>query len=184
MLWIIALPSAALLAVAAVAVHRGLVRLNDQRQQAWDALEIQLTKRHELITRIVELCARLLHQEHEIIERVTQAAGAVQDAARRADIPALAAAEKSHQAAVATLIALAGNYPQLVDSKAFGALRDRVATLDARVAERREQYNLAASMLNMRCGAFPHRIVAWTLGMPPAAVLGYGDSAPGRTASS
>lgn len=182
MLWIIALAIAALTIAAVVIVRRGLVRLNDDRRQAWAALEAQLAKREELMDRIVQLCARLLHEEHEAIERVTQAVGAVQAAARGQDIPALAAAEKSHQAAVATLFALTGNYPQLTGSQAFAALRDRVVTLDARVSERREQYNLAASMLNMRCSAFPHRFVARSAGVHPAALLGFGDGAPGHAA--
>lgn len=183
MLWIIALTSAALIAAAAIAARRGLIQLSDDRQEAWAALATQVVKRQELITRIVELCASLLHYEHEAIERVTHAASAVLAAARREDIPALAAAEKAHQAAVATLFALTGNYPQLTGSRAFGALRDRVATLDARVAERREQYNLAASVLNLRCGAFPHRLVAWSAGVHPAALLGFGDSTPGQAVS-
>ena len=183
MLWIIALAIAALIAAAAITARRGLIRLNDDRQQAWAALETQLAKRQELMTMIVGLCARLLHDEHEAIERVTHAADAVQAAVRRGDIPALAAAEKSHQGAVETLFALTGNYPQLAGSKAFEALRERVATLDGRVAHRREQYNLAASMLNMRCSAFPHRLVAWSTGVHPAALLGFGDSAPGHAVS-
>jgi len=169
--WLIALAIAALLAAAALLAHRGLLRLSGDRQEAWDALGIQLTKREELITRIVELCARLLHEEHEAIERVTHAAEAVQAAAWREDIPALAAAEQSHQDAVATLFAIAGNYPQLAGSAAFAALRERVATLDGRVAERREQYNSAVSVLNFRCDAFPHRLVARTIGLRPAAFL-------------
>jgi len=169
--WIIALAIAALIAAAAITARRGLIRLSDERQQAWDALELQLAKRQELMARIVELCARLLHDEHEAIERVTHAADAVQAAARREDIPALAAAEKSHQAAVGTLFALTGNYPQLAGSKAFAALRDRVATLDARVAARREQYNAVVSVLNFRCDAFPHRLVSRILGLRPAPIL-------------
>lgn len=171
MLWIIALAIAALTAAAAITARRGLIRLCDDRQQAWAALETQLVKRQELMTGIVELCARLLHDEHEAIERVTHAADAVLAAARRAEIPALAAAEKSHQAAVATLFALTGNYPQLAGSRAFAALRDRVATLDARVAERREQYNAVVSVLNFRCDAFPHRLMSRMLGLRPAPIL-------------
>jgi LemA protein len=180
MLWIIALAIAALAAAAAITARRRLIRLSDERQQAWAAFEEQLAKREKLMARIVLLCARLLHQEHETIERVTQAVDEVQVAVRHEDIPALAAAEKSHQAAVATLFALTGSYPQLTCSQAFAALRDRVATLDARVSERREQYNLAAILLNMRCRAFPHRLVARSAGVHPAALLGFGDNAPGH----
>lgn len=171
MLWIIALAIVALIAAAAITARRGLIRLNDERQQAWAALEAQLAKRQELMTRIVGLCARLLHEEHEAIERIIHAADAVQAAVRNGDIPALAAAEKSHRAAVETLFAITGNYPQLAGSKAFTALRDRVATLDGRVAERREQYNAVASVLNFRCDAFPNRLVSRMLGLRPVPIL-------------
>lgn len=169
--WIIALAIAALIAAAVLAARRGLIRLSDARQEAWAALEIQLAKRHELLTRIVELCERLMRYEHEALDRVTRTGRTVHAACARADIPALAAAEKSHQAAVATLFALAGHYPQLAGSAAFAALRERVATLDARIADRREQYNLAASVLNFRCEAFPHRLVARTIGLRHAPFL-------------
>jgi len=82
MTWIIALAIAALIAAAAITARRGLIRLSDERLQAWDALESQLAKRQELMARIVELCARLLHDKHEAIERVTHAADAVRVAAR------------------------------------------------------------------------------------------------------
>ncbi len=183
MVWFIALAFAALITAAGIAARRGLVRLNDERREAWAALQAQLVKRQELMTDIVRLCARLLHDEHEAVERVTLAADAILAAAAHEDIPALAAADKSHQAAVATLFALTGNYPQLAGSRAFAALRDRVATLDARVAARREQYNLAASVLNLRCQAFPYRLVAPAAGVHPAAVIGFGDSAPAHGAS-
>jgi hypothetical protein len=46
-----------------------------------------------------------------------------------------------------------------------------VATLDARVDERREQYNSAVSLLNFRCEAFPYSLVARTMGLRPDAIL-------------
>ena len=86
-------------------------------------------------------------------------------------MPALAAADKTHRIAAAALFGLADNYPQFGTSAAFAALRDRAATLDARVDERREQYNDAVSVLNFRCQAFPYSVVARTMGLRPAAFL-------------
>jgi LemA protein len=177
MAWIIVLALAALAAFAALAAvvaitaRRGLVELQVARQEAWRALETQLVKRQELMTRIVELCSRALAYEGEALARASQSGAAVIAAARRADIPALAAAEMSHDAAIAFLLTLAGNHPQLADSQAFAALRERIGTLNARVAERREQYNAVVSVLNFRRDVFPHRIVARALGLRPAAFL-------------
>ncbi len=171
MAWILVLALAALAVAVAIAARRGLVELQEAKQDAWDALENQLVKRQELMTRIVALCARLLREEQPTLDRVSNAGTAVLAAAKVVNIPALAAADKSHRAAAATLFATAGNYPQLATSAGFAALRERVAMLDARVDERREQYNSAVSVLNFRCDAFPYSLVARSMRVSPAALL-------------
>lgn len=171
MAWLLLLALAALAAAVAAAARRGLGALQDSRQAAWSALEIQLVKRHELMIQIVGLCARLMQYERDTLDRVTVSGSAVIAAVRRNNMPALAAAEKTHRAATVALFSLAENYPQFGTSGAFAALRDRAATLDARVDERREQYNDAVSILNFRCQAFPYSLVARSMGVRPAAFL-------------
>ncbi|MEX0733967.1 MAG: LemA family protein [Steroidobacteraceae bacterium] len=171
MAWILLLALAALAAAVAMAARRGLVALQDTKQDAWGALEAQLVKRHELMAQIVALCAKPMRDEREVPDRVSITGSAVLAAAKRTNIPALAAADKSHRTAVAALFARAGSYPPLAASAGFAKLRERTATLDARVDERREQYNSAVSVLNFRCYAFPYSLVARTMGIRPAAFL-------------
>ena len=171
MAWILLVAFAALAAAVVAAAHRGLATLHDSRQEAWTALEAQLVKRQELMIQIVGLCSRLMRYERDTLDRVSTAGSAVIAAARRGNIPALAAADKSHRAAAAALFALAANYPQFSASLAFAALRNRAATLDERVDERREQYNETVSILNFRCQAFPFSLVARTMGLRPAGFL-------------
>lgn len=171
MTWLLLLALAALAAAVVMAARRGLTSLQDGRDRALAALETQLAKRQELMIQIVGLCSRLMHYERETLERVSSAGGAVLVAARGGDLPALAAADRTHRAASEALFRLAANYPQFGSSAAFRALRERAATLDARVDERREQYNTAVSMLNFRCQAFPHNLVARSMGVQPAPFL-------------
>ena len=163
MAWII-VPLLAALAAAAVtvafALRRGLVRLRGDVDDAWRAFAEQLEKRQAHVTAMTTLCSRLMRYEQEALDRVTETGRVAQAAAARRDIPALAGAEKAQHAAVAALFELAGHYPQFVKSRAFAALVDRLATLDGRVADRRERYNEAVSLLNLRCGVFPSRLVA------------------------
>ncbi len=162
---------AALAAAIAMAARRGLAALRDSKQDAWIALETQLQKRQELLAPIVALCAKPMREERETLNRVSVAGSAVLAAAKRANIPALAAADKSLRAAVAVLFDRAAGHSPLAMSAAFAALRERVATLDARVDERREQYNAAVSVLNFRCHAFPYWLVARSMRVAPAAFL-------------
>jgi len=151
---------AAATATIAVAVRRGLFRLQSDVHDAWHELALQLAKRQEHVTAVTTLCARLMRYEQEILDRVAQSGRAVLIAAAREDIPALAVAEKAQHAAVTALVGLAGNYPQFARSRAFGSLIDRLTTLNGRVADRRERYNEAANLLNLRCRSFPNRLVA------------------------
>lgn len=171
MAWFLLLALAALAAAIAMAARRGLASLQDSRERAWSALETQLVKRQELMIQIVGLCSRLMRYERDTLTRVSTAGSAVLAAARQGNMPALAAAEKTHRAASEALFRLAANYPQFGTSSAFRALRERAATLDARVDDRREQYNDAVSILNFRCQAFPYSLVARTMRLAPAAFL-------------
>jgi len=171
MAWLLLLALAALAAAVVMAARRGLGALQDSRAQALAALEAQLAKRQELMIQIVGLCSRLMRYERDTLERVSIAGSAVLAAARGGNLPALAAADKTHRAASEALFRLAANYPQFGTSAAFRALRERAATLDARVDERREQYNTAVSMLNFRCQAFPYNLVARSMGLEPAPFL-------------
>jgi LemA protein len=171
MSWLLLLALAALAAAVAMAARRGLAALQDSRNRAWTALEVQLVKRQELMIQIVGLCSRLMHYERDALGRVSTAGSAVLAAARRGNMPALAAPEKSHPPASEALFLLAAHNPQFGTSRAVRAVRERAATQDARVAERREEYNEAVSVLNFRCRAFPYNLVARTMRLEPAAFL-------------
>ena len=171
MAWILLVAFAALAAAVAAAARRGLANLQGSREEAWAALEAQLEKRHAHMIQIVGLCARLMKYERDTLDRVTTSGSAVLAAARRGNMPALAAADKTYRAAAESLFRLAANYPQFGTSRAFRALHERAMTLDGRVDERRETYNNVVSVLNVRCQAFPYSLVARTMGMRPAAFL-------------
>jgi LemA protein len=168
---LLVLALAALAAAIALAARRGLLALQDSKQDAWRELETQIVKRHHLAIRIIELYSRPMHDEPEALDRAAIAASAVLAAAKAAKVPALAAAEKSYRAAFAALFARADNHPQVAGSAAFASLQQRMATLDARVDERREQYNGAVSVLNFRCDAFPYSVMARVMGLRQEALL-------------
>ena len=120
---------------------------------------------------VVGLCARLMKYERDTLARVTTSGSAVIAAARRGNMPALAAADKTHRTASGALFRLAANYPQFGTSRAFKALHERARTLDARVDERREHYNRRRQRAERALPSFPYSLVARTMGMRPAAFL-------------
>jgi LemA protein len=171
MTWVIVPAIAALLALFAILVRSGLVRLRDSVRQSWASLDTLLLERHDLLATLVDLCVRHMFYEQDALERVTRADAATFAAAAREDIPALAAAEKTLRASVAGLLALAENYPMLCAEPAFQELRERVQCIGAAIIEHRELYNSAVNLLNVRSQAFPHRMVARMTGFHTEALF-------------
>ena len=171
MTWVIVPAIAALLALFAILARNGLLQLRDSVHSSWASLDSLLLERHDLLAEFVELCARDMRYEQDAVERVVRADAATFGAAAREDIPALAAAEMLLRASVTNLLALAENYPVLCAEGGFIALRERVLCVGAAIIERRELYNSAVNLLNIRSQAFPHRMVARAIGFHAEALF-------------
>jgi len=171
MTWVIVTSIAALLALLAILVRGGLLRLRDSVRESWESLDSLLLERHDLLTKLVEHCVGRMRYEQPALERVSRADAATFAAAARGNIPALAAAEMLLRASVSELFALSENYPALGGDPAFAGLRGRARAMDAAIAERREHYNSAANLLNVRSQAFPHRMIARAIGLRAPALF-------------
>jgi len=165
MTWVIVPAIAALLALFAILARNGLLQLRDSVHRSWVSLDSLLLERHDLLAEFVELCTRHMRYEQDVLERVARADAATFGAAAREDIPALAAAEMLLRASVTSLLALAENYPVLCAEAGFIALRERVLCVGVAIIERRELYNSAVNLLNVRSQTFPHRLVARAIGL-------------------
>ena len=171
MSWVIVPAIAALLALFAIVVRGSLIGLRNSVRQSWTGLGALLLERHDLLEDLVDLGALHLRYEADALERVARADDAAYRAAARADIPALAAAEQTLRASVTSLLALAENYPALSPDPGFLALRERIHDLGAAILERRELYNSAVNLLNVRIQAFPNRMIARALGLHAEALF-------------
>ncbi len=171
MTWVIVPAIFALLALFTILVRSGLLRLRDSVRKSWANLDALLLERHDLMTRLLDPCARHMRYEADALDRVSRADAAAFAAAAREDIPALAAAEQALRASTANLLALAENYPVLCAEPGFLPAKERVLAIGAAVNERRELYNSAVNLLNVRSQAFPHRMIARTLGFHAEALF-------------
>ncbi|MSQ92299.1 MAG: LemA family protein [Gammaproteobacteria bacterium] len=169
--WVIVPAIAALLALFAILARNGLLQLRDSVHSSWASLDSLLLERHDLLAEFVELCARDIRYEQDTVERVVRADAATFGAAAREDIPALAAAEMLLRASVTSLLSIAENYPALCAQAGFIALRERILCVGAAIIERRELYNSAVNLLNVRSQAFPHRLVARAIGFHAEALF-------------
>jgi len=164
----------ALLVVAAVyivRVYNGLVALRENVRKAWSNIDVLLTQRHDELPKLVETCKRYMAYEQETLERVMHARSAVFAAQGKGDVAAVGAAEQQLREGLGRLFAVAENYPDLKADQGFGHLRTRISELEEAIADRRELYNEAVNLNNIRIQTFPDLIVARMFDFKQSALL-------------
>jgi LemA protein len=145
-----------------VATYNKLVAAAEKATRAWNDLDALLRQWHDEIPKLVETCAPHLRGEHASFEQLLEARSAVFAARQTRDADALGGAERRLRVLVTGLLTRAAAHAELTASPAFALLRQRHATLDTEIAERRDRYNEAAREYNAARGRAPGRIVALT----------------------
>ncbi|MCV4071389.1 LemA family protein, partial [Pseudomonas aeruginosa] len=101
---------------------------------------------------------------------------AVASARERADVNALGKAESGLRAGLGQLFALAENYPQLKANESFQFLSLRISGLENGIADRRELYNEAVNLNNVRIEQFPDLLIARVAGFKAAELLQFSEA--------
>ncbi len=154
-----------------IGIYNGLVTLREGVKQAWSNIDVLLVQRHDELPKLVETCRRYMQYEQETLERVMKARASVFQASGRGDVAAVGAAESVLRSGLGQLFALAENYPQLKADESFRHLQSRISQLEENIADRRELYNAAVNLNNVRVHQFPDLVVARLFGFQTAEVL-------------
>ena len=150
--------------------YNGLIGLRNRLHSAWSDIDVQLTRRHELVPNLVESVKGYMTHERQTLEEVTQArAAAVQTGA---DITMRATAEMALGNAVGNLFAAVERYPQLKASQNFLLLQEQIASTENRIAFARQHYNETVRQFNTRIAEFPSNLLATAFGFTPAPLFG------------
>ena len=158
-------------AIYAVRIYNGLVALRENVRKAWSNIDVLLTQRHDELPKLVETCKRYMAHERDTLERVMQARSAVFKAQGSGDVRALGAAEQQLREGLGRLFAVVENYPDLKADQSFQHLQTRITQLEDTIADRRELYNEAVNLNNIRLQTFPDLIVARLFEFRPAPLL-------------
>jgi LemA protein len=170
--WVIGLICIGLVVVAVVGfvvvVYNGLVRARNGYRTAFAQIDVQLTRRHDLIPNLVETAKGYMKHERETLESVVAARAAAVSAQSAvaggggagAGIGALAGAENMLTQALGQLFALAEAYPDLKANQNMLALQEELTTTENRVAFARQAYNDAVLAYNTKRQVFPSNIIA------------------------
>ena len=127
----------------------------------WAQVENQLQRRNDLIPNLVESVKGITQQEQEVFGRIADSraklAGATTPEQRMQ-----AANEQS--AALARLLVVVENYPQLRSNEQFNRLMDELSGTENRIAVERMRYNERVQAYNTARRQFPSNITAGIFG--------------------
>ena len=148
-----------------VGTYNRLVNLDEGVKAAWAKVENQLKRRYDLIPNLVATVKGYAAHEREVLIAVTQARSRVGQAA---SVPEQIAANQELSSALARLLVVVENYPQLKANENFIRLQDELAGTENRISVERRRYNEAVQAYNIAIRRFPTNLVASSLGFQRA----------------
>lgn len=150
----------AVVLVYGVMLYNGLVTLKHGVAKAWANIDVLLKQRHDELPKLVEVCKQYTQFEQATLQQVIAARGQVQTARQNEDVMALGRAEGQLRLGLGQLFAVAEAYPELRSNQNFMQLQTRISQLENAIADRREFYNEAVNIHNVRVEQFPDRLIA------------------------
>lgn len=151
-----------LLGILGVLGFNTLRRLDVRAQEALGGIDVQLTRRADLIPNVVQTVKGYAAHERSVLDEVTQARTAVAAAARGSSVADRAVAAGQLDRALVDVMAVAEAYPDLKASANFAELQRQLADTENQLAFARQYYNDAVSQLNSKVVALPW---LWLTGM-------------------
>jgi LemA protein len=155
----------ALLLVFVLKTYNGLISMRNNLRNAWSDIDVQLTRRHDLVPNLVESVKGYMTHERQTLEAVTQARAAAMQAG--GDIVSRGIAEMALGNAVGNLFAKVERYPELKASQNFLLLQEQITSTENRIAFARQHYNETVRQFNTRIAEFPNNLIAGPLGFQP-----------------
>ena len=162
-----------------VGIYNGLVTARNAFKNAFAQIDVQLTRRYDLIPNLVEVAKGYLKHERETLEAVIQARAAAVSglAAAKANpgdpnaMASLGGAETGLAGALSRLMVVAEAYPDLKANQNMMQLTEELTSTENRVAFARQAYNDSVMAYNNKREVFPSNIIAGMFNFVAAALL-------------
>ena len=134
-------------------VYNDVIRLRNFVRQGWSNVDVQLARRHDLITNLVAVVKGYREHETDIQENLAllRSQSKVQGAGSYEVLP---------RSVGANLIALSEAYPELKAHEGFLKLQRELSDTETRIALARSYYNDIATSYNIRLQTIPDGIIA------------------------
>ncbi|HUK14908.1 MAG TPA: LemA family protein [Bryobacteraceae bacterium] len=140
-----------------VSSRNELVREREAVDAQWSQVDVVLQRRADLIPNLVATVKGIAQHETEVFKDIADARSALIGGRTPQE---KIQANQQLDGALARLLVIVENYPQLRSNENFLRLQDEIAGTENRIAVERRKYNEALQRYNTTISLFPDNIVA------------------------
>lgn len=157
-----------------ISAYNSMVRANAGVETQWSQVENQYQRRFDLVPNLVASVQATLSQEQEVFTAIADARTRYAGAQTIDD---KVNAAQSFDSALARLLVVIENYPQLKSIDAVQSFNAQLEGTENRVATERNRYNEAVQSYNVTVQTFPRSMFARLFGFAPHAYFKAVDDA-------
>ena len=161
-----------ILAIIIASMYNSLVKMRNNRENAFADIDVQLKQRHDLVPQLVETVKGYAAHEKDTLERVINARnGAI--GAKTIDEKIVA--ENALSSALSGLKITLEAYPDLKANQNFLQLQEEIADLENKLSSVRRYFNSATKEYNNAVETFPSNILAGMFGFRKEVMFDLGE---------
>ena len=161
-----------ILAAWLVSMYNSLVKMRNNRENAFADIDVQLKQRHDLVPQLVETVKGYAAHEKDTLVRVINARnGAI--GAKTIDEKIVA--ENALSSALSGLKITLEAYPDLKANQNFLQLQEEIADLENKLSSVRRYFNSATKEYNNAVETFPSNILAGMFGFRKEVMFDLGE---------
>jgi len=161
-----------LVILMAISLYNKLVKLRNNREQAFADVDVQLKQRHDLIPQLVESVKGYMGHERGVLTEITEARS---NAMKATTINDKIVAENRLSTALEGLKVSVEAYPDLKASQNFLDLQNEISDIENKIAAARRFFNSATKELNVATELFPSNLIATLFNFKRETMFELGD---------
>ena len=162
-----------------VTLYNRLIAARNGYKNAFAQIDVQLTRRHDLIPNLIETAKGYMAHEKETLEAVIEARNSAKaglgdvkvDPTNPAALQKLGEAERGLSGALGRLFALSESYPDLKANENMMQLSEELTTTENKLSFARQAFNDGVMMYNNLLEQFPSNLIAGWFTFTAAAPL-------------
>ena len=153
MIFLILLLIVLIAVVWAVKTSNNIKRMEIKVDEAFSGIEVALTKRYDMLTKMLDVCKGFMKHESELFSKVISLRQGM-------SLGEMGKADREMGELTGRLFAVAENYPELRSAQVFAELQQGVRDAEEHLQAARRLYNASVSSYNAAIAVFPDSLLA------------------------